>query len=82
MSVKERITDFLTNSNYHIKNALSDYKDYKLVRMNICRKPVEQILLKIISTLNSDFSTYVKAHGYDSIFHLYAIFEITDGNEI
>lgn len=83
MSITERIEDAFTGSNHHVKNALSNFYDYELVQMNICRKPVEKILLQIIKLFNSSFKKFNERYSYDEIFHLYAIFEIKspDGNE-
>ena len=75
MSITERIQDAFTGSNHHIKNALSNYYDYELINMNICRKPVEKILVQILKLFNSDFKKFNERYSYDQIFHLYAIFE-------
>ena len=80
MSIKEKLTDFINpdENNYQVKNALSQYANYKLMRMNICRTPVEKILLDILTTINKDFNKFTKSYSYDSIFHLYAIFEVEE----
>lgn len=82
MSLKERISDFITDSNHHIKNAkTSDYKDENIKKLYICRKPVEKILLEIISKINNDFNKMLKdeRYSYDNIFHLYLIIELENG---
>jgi hypothetical protein len=61
MSITDRINDIINpNDNYHVRNTLSSYQDYDVIRMNICRVPVEKILLQALSFLNKDFNDFTK----------------------
>lgn len=76
MSLSDRINDVLNpNENYHVKNTLSSYANYEITKVNICRTPVQSILLDALTFLNKDFKNFTKSYTYDMIFHLYAIFE-------
>ena len=76
MSLSDRINDVLNpNENYHVKNTLSSYANYEIMKVNICRTPVEKVLLEALTFLNSKFKQFTKSYTYDKIFHLYAIFE-------
>lgn len=78
MSIKDKINDLINpEDNYHVKNTLSSYSDYDVIRMNICRKPVMKILLQILALLDKGFRDFTKngPYYYDQIFHLYAVFE-------
>lgn len=75
----ENIKDFITNSNKNLK-FIEEHETETIKRIRICRKPVEEILLKIIKTINNNFNEYIKAKGYDYLCHLWMIIETEEGN--
>lgn len=85
MSITEKLSDFVTNENYHVDySTTSEFADFVVNKFIICRKPVEKILLQIISKVNNSFEEMLKdeRYTYDKIFHLYLIIELIDDKGI
>jgi hypothetical protein len=81
LTIKERINDVINNENTHIKKALlSSYADMNIYNFYICRKPVEKILLSLLSNLSDAFNKLLhdERYSYDQIFHLSLIIEVID----
>jgi hypothetical protein len=81
LSIKERLNDFVTGENTHVKKALlSEYADMPIKNIYICKKPVEKELLQIIKTVSKPFNELLKdpRYSYDRIMHLYIIIELVD----
>jgi hypothetical protein len=81
LSIKERLNDFITGENTHVKKALlSEYSDMPIKNIFICKKPVEKELLQIIKTISTPFNELLKdpRYSYDRIMHLYIIIELVD----
>jgi len=56
------------------------YKDFKLIRYKIHRKPIESVFKKILSVFSlGKFDKY--KDKYDDIFHLFIVFEMRKGDQ-
>ena len=71
ISIPKPVTDFLQK-----------YGSYKIVSINVCREPLQQMIIKLGDKLTDGKLTENRKNlNYDDVFHLYISLQITQGSE-